>query len=543
MRLNRRLLLMLSCLFFVLQCSTSDDSIEEPEPENTEEEIPITDPPQIEGPDPADGLASLETIEITMISATSATTGGSISDDGGAAIIGRGVCWGVQEEPTVDDDFTENGQGTGEYSAVLENLEPNTTYYVRAYAANSEGIAYGNELSFTTEEITEKVYEGDLTLRTNAEIEDFNIQGYTLINGSLTIHGITSDEFASLEGLQNLTAVSGGLNIWSNNGLQTLTGLDSLRMIGGHLNINTNDNLTSLDGLDALEQLGSIVIQYSPALANIESLAQITELESQLNINNCPSLTSLMGLHNITAIQGAVFIQYNDLLEDLNGLINLIEVGGSLNVTNNPELKNLTGLSELMTVEDAFIIERNHSLTAINSLNKLETAGALSITINDLLVEINGFTSLTEVRAFVAISQNDNLLNINGLNSLSTIEGSLYLEDNDSMINLTGLAALVSVGGTLDIERNLNLLSIDAFENLQSIGNGLYIQSNTFLTTISGFDSLSNLPFFRITNNSSLTDLCGLVSVVNDSGITDFNPAGNAYNPTISDLQMGNCSL
>ena len=94
----------------------------------------------------------LSTMEVTEITSTTATSGGEITDDGGAEISKRGVVWGTEEDPTLEsnDGFTEDGHGIGEFVSELTDLTPNTTYYVRAYATNPAGTQYGQQKSFTT---------------------------------------------------------------------------------------------------------------------------------------------------------------------------------------------------------------------------------------------------------------------------------------------------------------------------------------------------------------------------------------------------------
>lgn len=78
-------------------------------------------------------------------------TGGIISSDGGSFVTLRGVCYSSNPEPTIDDDKTIDGDGTGVFnSRILTSLEYNTTYYIRAYATNSNGTGYGNEVTYTT---------------------------------------------------------------------------------------------------------------------------------------------------------------------------------------------------------------------------------------------------------------------------------------------------------------------------------------------------------------------------------------------------------
>ncbi len=93
---------------------------------------------------------TINTLNVSSIAQTTATLGGNVTDDGGAIITARGVCWGTNQNPTVAGSKTSDCTGSGSFSSYLNGLAANTTYYVRAYAANSEGIVYGNEETFKT---------------------------------------------------------------------------------------------------------------------------------------------------------------------------------------------------------------------------------------------------------------------------------------------------------------------------------------------------------------------------------------------------------
>ncbi|MEI7830048.1 MAG: fibrobacter succinogenes major paralogous domain-containing protein [Prolixibacteraceae bacterium] len=98
----------------------------------------------------SNGISTISTANITAISATAATGGGTISADGGAAITARGVCWGTAATPTITGSKTMDGTGIGTFTSSFTGLAFNSTYYVRAYASNSLGTTYGNEVSFKT---------------------------------------------------------------------------------------------------------------------------------------------------------------------------------------------------------------------------------------------------------------------------------------------------------------------------------------------------------------------------------------------------------
>jgi uncharacterized protein (TIGR02145 family) len=95
-------------------------------------------------------IPTVTTTEVSEISYNDATCGGNVTYNGGAPVTVKGVCWNTSPNPTLINSFTENGSGTGIYTSYLTDLALSTTYYVRAYATNSIGTAYGEQKSFKT---------------------------------------------------------------------------------------------------------------------------------------------------------------------------------------------------------------------------------------------------------------------------------------------------------------------------------------------------------------------------------------------------------
>jgi uncharacterized protein (TIGR02145 family) len=94
------------------------------------------------------------TAEMTEITQTYATSGGTVMEDGGADVMDSGVCWSTMENPTISDNKASCCAGTGSFIIRLTKLSPGTRYYVRAYATNSSGTGYGNQVTFATGGIT-----------------------------------------------------------------------------------------------------------------------------------------------------------------------------------------------------------------------------------------------------------------------------------------------------------------------------------------------------------------------------------------------------
>jgi uncharacterized protein (TIGR02145 family) len=93
---------------------------------------------------------TLTTAEVIGITSNWAISGGNITNDGGAAIEERGVCWGTTNPPSVDDGTAKRGFGDGVFTCNFKGLKGNTTYYLSAYASNKDATGYGEVLSFTT---------------------------------------------------------------------------------------------------------------------------------------------------------------------------------------------------------------------------------------------------------------------------------------------------------------------------------------------------------------------------------------------------------
>jgi uncharacterized protein (TIGR02145 family) len=95
---------------------------------------------------------SITTYSVTDITETTAQSGGQVEQQDDMTIGMKGICWSMKQTPTVQDNLMEFGMDAGSFEAQLTGLQPNTTYYIRAYALYNDQVSYGNEVSFTTKE-------------------------------------------------------------------------------------------------------------------------------------------------------------------------------------------------------------------------------------------------------------------------------------------------------------------------------------------------------------------------------------------------------
>ena len=168
------------------------------------------------------GLPVLTTTTITNITSTAATSGGNVTSNGGTTVTARGVCWNTSSNPTTSNNKTTNGTGNGVFVSNITGLVPGVTYYVRAYATNSVGTSYGNQLNFTSLITTPTVTTTAIT----------NITSTTATSGG----NVTNDGGSSLTARGNCWKTSPSPTISNNhttNGIGTgsfvgnLTGLVS----------------------------------------------------------------------------------------------------------------------------------------------------------------------------------------------------------------------------------------------------------------------------------------------------------------------------
>lgn len=123
---------------------------------------------------------SVVTSEVTAITDVGAVCGGVVTSDGGSPVTERGVCWSKERNPLVTDSHLVVEEGSGNFSCNLIGLEPNTVYYVKAYAINAVGIAYGSEVSFATQEEDHSVPE--VTMVEVTDITPFSAIGKAIID-------------------------------------------------------------------------------------------------------------------------------------------------------------------------------------------------------------------------------------------------------------------------------------------------------------------------------------------------------------------------
>ena len=130
----------------------------------------------------------ITTAELLNITTTTATSGGNITNDGGSPVTARGVCWSTNQNPSIADNKTIDGTGTGIFTSSIINLNSGATYYFRAYATNSIGTSYGNQVTTTTKEesilFEVSPFNGTLYVDIKSEVIPFTVKVLSKIPSS-----------------------------------------------------------------------------------------------------------------------------------------------------------------------------------------------------------------------------------------------------------------------------------------------------------------------------------------------------------------------
>jgi uncharacterized protein (TIGR02145 family) len=154
----------------------------------------------------------IETKPISLITNTSANSGGIILDDGGYTILVKGVLWGTEPNPVLGQNFTEDGDGSTEYNSVITDLLPGVTYYVRAYAYTEQGIAYAPEISFQTTSLSTNHLNPDVTYGFVEDIDGNVYHTVTIGDQEWMAENLRTTRYSNGDPIPNLP----NLSQWSN---------------------------------------------------------------------------------------------------------------------------------------------------------------------------------------------------------------------------------------------------------------------------------------------------------------------------------------
>ncbi|MDN3725500.1 hypothetical protein QRD02_14010, partial [Aequorivita sp. SDUM287046] len=332
---------------------------------------------------------------------------------------------------------------------VLFDFETNPTITGTISVAN--GLAVKNALVTISlnDLVEENIFNGNVILSTQAEVDEFGTHDYTGITGYLIIGYNLGPDYSNIEDISPLQA---------------------LTFVGGEIIISYNERLQNLIGLHNLVEIGtSLNVYENPVLSTLESLSSLTVINRNLGIIGNASLANLTGLHNITSVEGDLTVQ-SLRVSNLEGLDSII-FAGSLNVSFNSSLQNIDALSALTEMSGYIVIQKNPLLNNLDALQNINSnISQLRILENDLLTNLNGLRNIG-ASVYLEVSQNPALITLSGLESVTNINQQIVITDNDNLTNLNGLNNLIEVGQQMRIWQNSNLSDFCALTDLCVSGN------------------------------------------------------------------------
>lgn len=313
-----------------------------------------------------------------------------------------------------------------------------------------------SSITINLNDLVEDIFEGNVTLKTQEEVNEFGKNRYKEITGSLE------------------------LDLDINDPIVDLTPLNTVEIIRASLDISRIEKIKSLEGLNNITIIGeSLYIFNNPILEDINALKKLTVVK-RIIISSNPKINSLECFSNITKLEGSCSISKNHSLLDVKGLENIESIGGSLEIDDNKKLNNIFNLSSLKT---------------INHIMKIQN--------NPVLVNLNGLNNLEKINSYMWILNNSSLFDIDALENLTYIGiNKSYINSNDNLqsINLKGLSSVFS----LQIANNHKLKNLDGLINLTSVSDELYLASNKILDDFCGIKNLittSPSVIFKTSNN------------------------------------------
>jgi len=364
------------------------------------------------------------------------------------------------------------------------------------------------------------------------------------LGGNLMLNG--NGSLASLEGLENIVEVNGGLEITALP-ISTLDIFQNVEEIGGSLKISSNNNLTEITGFPNLKRI-NINLSITSCASSFTSMNSFNNLETilgNLRIYSCQKLLQLDGFSSLQEVGGGVEISFNYDLININGLEKISKIGGGITFSNNHDLEEINFLNAITSIGGNLRLSTNTSLNSLLPLSNVASiAGDLELIQNYDLINLDGLNKVKHIGGTLELFNQRSITDLDVFRNLRTLDGGLILAGNTKLNNIDGLRSLKHFDGKIEISTNHNLYDVDGLKSLNSCED-LVIHDNDNLLHINGIINLKGIQKnLQVTNNQSLSNCCGY-------WILDLNPSievgGNKIisnnGPGCDDVDINKCGL
>lgn len=421
----------------------------------------------------------VSTNEITDVTQVTAITGGAITDDGGATVTVRGVCWSTNETPTIEDNKTEDGAGAGSFTSLIEGLAPETNYFVRAYATNSKGTGYGMAMSF-------KTLEAVLPVLTTRPFE--NITGTSATSGG----EITQDGFAEI--------IARGV-VWNTSGQPTLENNEGM----------SNDGTGNGEFVSQITGLQPYSFYYVRAYATNKAGTSYGNSLSLSTLNNLPILTTKV----VSILTSSTARCGGNITSD--GFSDILSRGVVWSSSGMPSIENNVGITNDGTGLGEFDSQITGLLPSSDYIVR-------SYATNSSGVSYGSHESFTTLSSKPILSTSP----VSEITFLSAVSGGNISYEGDAPVTARGVVWSINPDPTLD-----NYYTVDGYGggSFSSTLSGLHPNTSYYLrayaTNIIGTSYGEVVTF--------ITALAPLAPCPNFPTVTDID--GNVYNTVLIGTQ------
>lgn len=365
-------------------------------------------------------------------------------------------------------------------------------------------------------------FDGDVNLETQEQINAFGDLCYSGISGNLFISGLNSQSITDLSPLSSLREVGGEIQVVFHGNLNNLNGLENVISASG-LRISNVSNIENLDVftnliqgvVDANKLDFSVDIGACPDIVSLAVFSGITQLEN-LRLGSLNKLETFNGFQSLEHITDSMILGDFPLMSEYNNLENLQTIGGQLTISFGTSFSSLEGLGNIESVGESVFIQDNPGLESLEGLNSNLVTENIWIEKNPMLNDLSGLSINGPV--ILRLAENTALTNLSGIDFTNSTNLTFVMEFCDAVVDLSGMEAVTRME-TLFIRGNPSLASLSGLENLNEA------------------TSLVN-----IIQNESLQSFCALDNLINSGGLMgNWDVFDNLFNPTLQDMESGNC--
>ncbi|NPD44465.1 MULTISPECIES: T9SS type A sorting domain-containing protein [unclassified Lentimicrobium] len=249
---------------------------------------------------------------------------------------------------------------------------------------------------------------------------------------------------------------------------------------------------------------GSLIIS-GDNIVNLDSLYQITEIEGDLQVNNCHELTSVSGLSNIESVYGINFFNIKRL-KDIDCFGKITSLQGELELMSTDSILNISSFQNITSIGGGFRVSGTKILEDLSAFQNLETIqSSFVFSSNDLIKEVSGFNQ-TDSLFLIYIGSNKSLKKVTGFQNLKNAGQQFYILVNDSLqeVNFPGLVKAENM--TIESNENLEFIKFESLEVIER----LKINDNKSLHTLNSIPNLDSVNYILLEDNKRLKDISGL---------------------------------